>query len=131
MLGHAFIHSVLNDRCRVVYSEIHDDETAATATAVLRWAAAWFLARGVRIERALATTAAATAACSGVTAAPNSASRTSAPPLLATDHRQDPELSAPFRGVPPGEEIYEGVGDGIAVALDGVVTPLGVVDPLF
>jgi transposase InsO family protein len=53
MLGHAFIHSVLDDRCRVVYSEIHDDETAATATAVLRWAAAWFLARGVRIERAL------------------------------------------------------------------------------
>jgi transposase InsO family protein len=52
-LGHAFIHSVLDDHSRVVYSETHDDETAATSVAVLRRAVAWFLARGVRIERVL------------------------------------------------------------------------------
>lgn len=51
--GHAFIHSVLDDHSRVVYSEIHNDEKATTATAVLRRAAAWFAARGVRIERVL------------------------------------------------------------------------------
>ena len=52
-LGHAFVHNVLDDYSRVVYSEIHDDETAATAVAVLRRAVAWFRARGVRIERVL------------------------------------------------------------------------------
>jgi transposase InsO family protein len=52
-LGHAYVHSVLDDHSRVVYSEVHDDETAATATAVLRRAHAWFAARGVRIERVL------------------------------------------------------------------------------
>ena len=51
--GHAFVHSVLDDHSRVVYSEIHNDEKAATATAVLRRATAWFAARGVRIERVL------------------------------------------------------------------------------
>jgi hypothetical protein len=33
--------------------EVHDDETAATAVAVLRRAVAWFAARGVRTERVL------------------------------------------------------------------------------
>ncbi|MDX6267702.1 MAG: hypothetical protein QOD70_2442, partial [Frankiales bacterium] len=37
----------------VAYSEIHDDEKATTAGAVLRRATAWFAARGVRIERVL------------------------------------------------------------------------------
>ena len=37
----------------VAYAEIHDDETAATATAVLRNAVAWFAARGITIERVL------------------------------------------------------------------------------
>jgi len=52
-MGTAYVHSVLDDHSRVVYAEIHDDETAATATAVLRRATAWFAARGVRIERVL------------------------------------------------------------------------------
>ena len=52
-LGHAYVHSVLDDHSRVVYSETHDDETAATATAVLRRATSWFAARGVRVERVL------------------------------------------------------------------------------
>ena len=51
--GHAYIHSVLDDHSRVVYSEIHNDEKAITAAGVLRRARAWFAARGVRIERVL------------------------------------------------------------------------------
>ena len=35
-IGTAFVHTVLDDHSRVAYAEIHDDETAATATAVLR-----------------------------------------------------------------------------------------------
>ncbi len=52
-LGHAFVHSVIDDHSRVVYSEVHDNETALTATAVLVRAVDWFAIRGVRIERVL------------------------------------------------------------------------------
>jgi transposase InsO family protein len=52
-MGTAFVHTVLDDHSRVAYSEIHDDETAITAVAVLRRATAWFAARGIRIERVL------------------------------------------------------------------------------
>jgi len=52
-IGTAFVHTVLDDHSRVAYAEIHDDETAATATAVLRNAVAWFAERGVVIERVL------------------------------------------------------------------------------
>jgi hypothetical protein len=37
----------------VAYAEVRDDETAATATAVLRNADTWFPARGVIVERVL------------------------------------------------------------------------------
>ncbi len=52
-IGTAYVHTVLDDHSRVAYAEIHDDETAATAAAVLRRAAAWFAARNVRAERVL------------------------------------------------------------------------------
>jgi transposase InsO family protein len=52
-IGTAFVHTVIDDHSRVAYAEIHDDETAAAATAVLRRAVAWFAARGVRVERVL------------------------------------------------------------------------------
>ena len=52
-IGTAFVHTVLDDHSRVAYAEIHDDETAATAIAVLRRARAWFVARGVIVERVL------------------------------------------------------------------------------
>jgi transposase InsO family protein len=52
-LGHAFVHTVVDDHSRVAYAEIHDDETADTATAVLRRAVDWFARRGVRVERVL------------------------------------------------------------------------------
>jgi transposase InsO family protein len=52
-IGTAFVHTVLDDHSRVAYAEIHDDETAATATGVLRRAVAWFAARGVTVQRVL------------------------------------------------------------------------------
>ena len=52
-LGHAFVHTVLDDHSRVAYAEIHDDETAATAIGVLQRAASWFLDHGVTVERVL------------------------------------------------------------------------------
>jgi transposase InsO family protein len=52
-MGHAFVHTVIDDHSRVAYAEIHNDETAATAVAVLRRAVSWFAVRGVSIERVL------------------------------------------------------------------------------
>ena len=52
-MGTAFVHTVLDDHSRVAYAEIHDDETAATATEVLRNAVAWFAERGVKTVRVL------------------------------------------------------------------------------
>jgi transposase InsO family protein len=52
-LGHAFVHTVIDDHSRVAYAEIHSDETAATAIAVLARAVAWLAARGVTVEKVL------------------------------------------------------------------------------
>jgi transposase InsO family protein len=52
-MGTAYVHTILDDHSRVAYAEIHDDETAATAAAVLTRAVAWFAARGVTVERVL------------------------------------------------------------------------------
>lgn len=53
LLGHAFVHTVIDDHSPVAYAEIHNDETAATAIAVLRRAVGWFASRGVTVERVL------------------------------------------------------------------------------
>ena len=52
-LGHAFVHTVIDDHSHVAYAEVHHNELAQTAVAVLRRAVSWFHARGVTIERAL------------------------------------------------------------------------------
>ena len=52
-MGHAFVHTVIDDHSRVAYAEVHDDETAATAVGVLTRAVAWFAARGVTVARVL------------------------------------------------------------------------------
>jgi Integrase core domain len=52
-MGTAFVHTVLDDHSRVAYAEIHDDETAATAAAVLRRAVAWSATRNVTVTRVL------------------------------------------------------------------------------
>ena len=52
-IGISYVHTVIDDHSRVAYAEIHHDETAATATSVLRRANSWFADRGVIIERVL------------------------------------------------------------------------------
>ncbi len=52
-VGTCFVHTVIDDHTRLAYAECHDDETAATAAAVLTRAAAWFAVRGVSVERVL------------------------------------------------------------------------------
>jgi transposase InsO family protein len=53
LLGYGFVHTVIDDHSRVAYAEIHDDETAPTAVAVLQRAVGWFSARGVSVEQAI------------------------------------------------------------------------------
>ena len=92
-MGTAFVHTVIDDHSRVAYAEIHDDETAATAAAVLRRAVAWFAVRGVTVERVLSDNGSAyashlwrdTCAELGITAQTN-------PPLPTADQRQDRTL---------------------------------------
>lgn len=52
-MGKAFVHTVIDDHSRVAYAEIHEDETALSATAVLVRAVEWFNERGVTRERVL------------------------------------------------------------------------------
>jgi transposase InsO family protein len=52
-VGYRYLHTALDDRTRVVYSEILNDEQGATAAEFWVRAVAWFAARGVRIERVL------------------------------------------------------------------------------
>ena len=52
-VGTCFVHTVIDDYSRVAYAEIHDDEKAITAVAVLYRAVAWFAERGVTVERVL------------------------------------------------------------------------------
>jgi transposase len=52
-VGYRYIHSALDDRTRLVYSEIHTDETGPTAADFWHRAVAWFTARGITCERVL------------------------------------------------------------------------------
>ncbi|WP_156628759.1 IS481 family transposase, partial [Mycobacterium sp. 1274756.6] len=52
-VGTAFVHTVIDDHSRTAYAEICTDEKADTAVAVLRNAVAWFIQRGVIVERVL------------------------------------------------------------------------------
>ncbi len=51
--GYRYIHSAVDDRTRIVYSEILNDEQATTAAGFWRRAAAWFLSAGIRAERVI------------------------------------------------------------------------------
>jgi Integrase core domain len=53
VLGSTCVHTVIDEHSRLAYAAIHDDETAQTATGVLRLAVGWFGARGVTVERVL------------------------------------------------------------------------------
>ena len=51
--GYRYIHTALDDRTRLVYSEILPDEQAATAAAFWERAALWLTQRGITCERVL------------------------------------------------------------------------------
>ena len=50
-VGWEFVHSIVDDCSRLAYSEIHDDEKAATVSAFTERALDWFLEHGVVCER--------------------------------------------------------------------------------
>ena len=52
-VGYRYIHTAIDDRTRLAYCEILDDEQAATAAAFWHRAVAWFAAHGVTVERVL------------------------------------------------------------------------------
>lgn len=52
-VGYRYIHSALDDRTRLVYSEILGDETAATAAAFWHRAVTWFAAHGIVCQRVI------------------------------------------------------------------------------
>ena len=51
--GYRYIHTALDDRTRIAYSEILDDEKGPTAAGFWQRAHAWFSALGITVERAL------------------------------------------------------------------------------
>ena len=51
--GYCFVHSAVDDRSRLAYSEIHDDEKAATTTAFWTRAIAFYASHGVQIREVI------------------------------------------------------------------------------
>jgi transposase InsO family protein len=51
--GYRYIHTALDDRTRLAYSEILDDEQATTAAEFWARATSWFGARGITCERVI------------------------------------------------------------------------------
>jgi transposase InsO family protein len=52
-VGYRFLHTAVDDRTRLAYSEILDNEQGDTAAGFWKRAHVWFAAHGIRIERAL------------------------------------------------------------------------------
>jgi hypothetical protein len=52
-LGFDFVHSAVDDHSRLAYSEIHDDEKAASCTAFLARALAFFASHGIAVQRVM------------------------------------------------------------------------------
>ncbi len=52
-VGYRYIHTALDDRSRVAYSEILNDEKAVTAVVFWARAAAWFAQHGITCERVI------------------------------------------------------------------------------
>lgn len=53
-IGYDYVHSMVDDHCRLAYSEIHDDEKADTCAGFVLRAAAYFADHGIeRIERVI------------------------------------------------------------------------------
>jgi len=56
-VGWEFVHSIVDDCSRLAYSEIHDDEKAATVTAFTERALDFFLGQGIVAERLMSDNA--------------------------------------------------------------------------
>ena len=52
-VGYRYLHSAIDDRTRIVYSEILNNEQAATAAGFWRRATAWFATLGIHCERVI------------------------------------------------------------------------------
>lgn len=52
-IGYRYIHTAIDDRTRLAYSEILDDETGATAAAFWLRTTAWFASQGLTCERVI------------------------------------------------------------------------------
>lgn len=52
-VGYRYIHTAIDDRTRIVYSEILNDETAVTAAGFWKRASVWFAAHGIKCERVI------------------------------------------------------------------------------
>lgn len=52
-VGYTYVHSALDDRSRLTYSEVHDDETAATTTGFWIRAVDFFTAHGITVREVL------------------------------------------------------------------------------
>ena len=53
MVGYRFLHSAIDDRSRIVYSEIHHDEQAVTAAGFWQRAAAYYRSIGISPQRVI------------------------------------------------------------------------------
>ncbi len=51
--GYRYIHTAIDDRTRIAYSEILDDEKAATAAGFWRRAATWYVSIGITPQRVI------------------------------------------------------------------------------
>ena len=52
-VGYRYLHTAIDDRSRIAYSEILDNEQAATAAGFWTRAAAWFQAHGINCQRVI------------------------------------------------------------------------------
>ena len=52
-VGYRYIHTAIDDRTRIAYSEIHTDEKAVTAAGFWRRAADWYQSIGIQPERVI------------------------------------------------------------------------------
>ena len=52
-VGYDFAHAIVDDHSRLAYVELHNDERAATVTAFVERALAWFEQRGITAHRVM------------------------------------------------------------------------------
>ena len=52
-LGHDYFHAIVDDRTRLAYGELLDDERAATVTAFVERALTWFAGHGITTRRVM------------------------------------------------------------------------------